>query len=83
MDDVLVHNFPEEHLKHISIIFEKKNSGAELKPMLLKYAFLKKHLEYFGYLISGEEMSHLEEKVASLMQLASPTDVTETMYVIG
>ena len=50
MADVLVNDVSEnDHLEHLKLIFQKiRETGLKLK--LSKYAFFKRHLQYFGYL---------------------------------
>ena len=82
MDDVLLHDSnKKDHLKHLKMIFKKiRQAGLKLK--LSKYAFFKRNLQHLGYLIVGEGIYPLKEKVASLVNLRSLTDVIETRHII-
>ena len=69
-------------LSYLRISFEKiREAGLKLK--LSSCSFFKKHLQYVRHLISGEGIYPLKEKVASLMQLVPPTNVTKTKHTIG
>ena len=70
MDDILVHNRYEDHLRHLKQIFEQIRKAA-LQLKLSKCVFFKRHLNYTQTLISGEGIYSLKEKVASLINIPS------------
>ena len=64
---------PEEHLKHIEIIFQKlKVAGLKLKEA--KCDFFKSEIHYLGHLISGKGIQPLPEKLDTIRKHASSSD---------
>ena len=62
LDDILVFS-PNmaTHLQHLRCLFERLRA-ADLKLKEIKCNFLKKHIKYLGYIISGEGITSLPEK---------------------
>ena len=62
LDDIIIFSrTPEEHLKHIEIIFQKlKAAGLKLKES--KCDFFKSEIHYLGHLISDKGIQPLPEK---------------------
>ena len=48
-----------------------------------KCNFLKLHIEYLGHLISGTGIYPLEQKIQAILDLASPTNVTQVQHILG
>ena len=52
LDDILVFSPDmESHLEHLRLLFERLRS-ADLKLKVVKYNFLKKHIQYLGHIVS-------------------------------
>ena len=73
LDDILVYRPDSEaHLKHLEIVFQyllKRN----LNVKVIKCKFLKKHLRYFGHLITETGTEPLPERLHSLQDMPPPT----------
>ena len=79
----LVHESHEnDHLEHLRTTFQNIRE-ASLKVKLLKCALFNRYLQYVGQLVSGECIYPLKEKVATIVNFAPLTDVTETRDKIG
>ena len=60
LDDILIFSKNmEEHLKHVEILFQRLRQ-ANLKLTVRKCNFLKRHVQYLGYLISGNGIEPVE-----------------------
>ena len=81
MDDVLAHDLNEQdHVNYLKMTFRKiREEGLQLK--LLKCGFFKCYLQHLGHFIPGEGIYSQKEKVASLINLALSTNVTETRHI--
>ena len=66
LDDIIIFSrTPEEHLKHIEIIFQKlKAPGLKLKES--KCDFFKSEIHYLGHLISDKGIQPLPEKLDTI-----------------
>ena len=66
LDDIIIFSrTPEEHLKHIEIIFQKlKAAGLKLKES--KCDFFKSEIHYLGHLISDKGIQPLPEKLDTI-----------------
>ena len=66
LDDIIIFSrTPEEHLKHIEIIFHKlKIAGLKLKES--KCDFFKSEIHYLGHLISDKGIQPLPEKLDTI-----------------
>ena len=68
LDDILIFSPDmETHLKHLRILFERLRS-ADLKLKEVKCNFLKKHIQYLGHIISGEDIAPVPEKLESIKE---------------
>ena len=74
LDDIIIFSrTPEEHLKHIEIIFQKlKVAGLKLKES--KCDFFKSEIHYLGHLISDKGIQPLPEKLDTITKHASSSD---------
>ena len=64
--DILVHGTSKtDHLEHLMMVFQKIREFL-LKLKLPKCEFLKRHLQYLGYLIPDESILPLKEKTEML-----------------
>ena len=74
LDDIIIFSrTPEEHLKHIEIIFQKlKIAGLKLKES--KCDFFKSEIHYLGHLISDKGIQPLPEKLDTIRKHASSSD---------
>ena len=69
LDDIIIFSrTPEEHLKHIEIIFQKlKAAGLKLKES--KCDFFKSKIHYLGHLISDKGIQPLPEKLDTIWNM--------------
>ena len=83
IDDLCIYSkTPEEHLKHLTIIFEKlENAGLKLK--MSKCSFFQSEVKYLGHVISGEGILPDQEKVSAIRKLQAPTTVKEVRSFVG
>ena len=72
----------EEHLQHVRMLFEQMRQ-ADLKLTKRKCNFLKAHVQYLGHYISGQGLEPIPEKLESLQQMPSPTDLMEVRKFLG
>ena len=74
LDDIIIFSqTPEEHLKHIEIIFQKlKVAGLKLKGS--KCDFFKSEIHYLGHLISDKGIQPLPEKLDTIRNMPRPPD---------
>ena len=72
LDDIIIFSrTPEEHLKHIEIIFQKlKAAGLKLKES--KCDFFKSEIHYLGHLISDKGIQPLPEKLDTIQNMPRP-----------
>ena len=73
LDDIIIifSRTPEEHLKHIEIIFQKlKAAGLKLKES--KCDFFKSEIHYLGHLISDRGIQPLPEKLDTIRNMPRP-----------
>ena len=54
-----------------------------LKLKASKYNFFKLHIEYLGHLISGTGTYSLKQKIQTILDLASPSNVTQVRHILG
>lgn len=83
LDDILVfgrdlieHN---QRLKHVLSVVGKSGLTLNLK----KCSFASDSVRYFGHVISGSGISPNPEKVADLLALSAPTNITELRSFLG
>ena len=71
LDDIIIFSrTPEEHLKHIEIIFQKlKATGLKLKES--KCDFFKSEIHYLGHLISDKRDTTFTREAGHNMKHAS------------
>ena len=72
----------ETNLKHLRSLFVKLRE-ADLKLKEVKCNFLKKHIEYFGHIISGEGITPLPEKLESIQKILPPKTPKEVKQLLG
>ena len=83
LDDILVFSATlEEHLEHLSIIFDKLRQH-KLKLKLKKCGFLKLETNYLGFVISEDGIQPDQKKVEAIRGLPAPTCVREFRSFIG
>ena len=83
LDDILVFSATlEEHLEHLSIIFDKLRQH-KLKLKLKKCGFLKLETNYLGFVISEDGIQPDQRKVEANRSLLAPTCVREIRLFIG
>ena len=58
------------HLEHLRCLFDKLRA-ADLKLKEIKCNFLKKHIQYLGYIVSREGITPLPEKTFQYQKNAS------------
>ena len=72
----------ETHLEHLRVLFEKLQS-ADLKLKEVKCNFLKKHIQYLGHIVSGEDIMPLPEKLDSIQKMLPPKTPREVKQFLG
>ena len=83
LDDIL--NFStdmESHLEHLQHLFERLRN-ADLKLKEVKCNFLKKHIQYLGHIVSGEDITPLPEKLDSIQKMLPPKTPKEVKQFLG
>ena len=83
LDDIIIFSqTPEEHLKHIEIIFQKlKAAGLKLKES--KCDFFKSEIHYLGHLISDKGIQPLPEKLDTIQNMPCPQTPKEIKQFLG
>ena len=83
LDDIIIFSrTPEEHLKHIEIIFQKlKVAGLKLKES--KCDFFKSEIHYLGHLISDKGIQPLPEKLDTIRNMPRPRTPKEIKQFLG
>ena len=83
LDDIVIFSrTPEEHLKHIEIIFQKlKIAGLKLKES--KCDFFKSEIHYLGHLISDKGIQPLPEKLDTIRNMPRPRTPKEIKQFLG
>ena len=83
LDDIIIYSRSEkEHLEHLEEIFIRlKAAGLKLK--LEKCCFFKKHIQYFGHLISVDGIQPLPEKLESIAKMPAPKNSKEVKQFLG
>ena len=83
LDDIIIFSrTPEEHLKHIEIIFQKlKVAGLKLKES--KCDFFKSEIHYLGHLISDKGIQPLPEKLDTIRNMPHPRTPKEIKQFLG
>ena len=83
LDDILTFSPDiETHLKHIKILFDRLRA-ANLKLKESKCSFLKRHIQYLGYLISGQGIEPVPEKLDSIKNMPAPQTPKEAKQFLG
>ena len=83
LDDIIIFsNSEDEHLHHITDIFEKL-CKTELKWKLSKYAFFQKELQYLGHLVLEEGVQPLTKEVESIHNMPAPRNTKEVKQFLG
>ena len=83
LDDILVFS-PDmkSHLEHLRLIFERLRT-ADLKLKEVKCNFLKRHIQYLGLIVLGEDITHLPEKLDSIQKMLPPKTPKEIKQFLG
>ena len=83
LDDIIIFSrTPEEHLKHIEIVFQKlKIAGLKLKES--KCDFFKSEIHYLGHLISDKGIQPLPEKLDTIRNMPRPRTPKEIKQFLG
>ena len=83
LDDIIIYSRSEkEHLEHLEEIFLRlKAAGLKLK--LEKCCLNKKHIQYFGHLISADGIQPLPEKLKSIAKMPAPKNPKEVKQFLG
>ena len=83
LDDILIFSSTlEEHLNHLSIIFNKLREH-NLRLKLKKCSFLKMETHYLGFIINEFGVEPDELKIDAIRSLPVPTCVREVISFIG
>ena len=82
-DDNLVYSRTlGEHLTHLRLVLERSQK-AGLKLKLAKCAFIRKEVEYLGYILIPNGLKTNPRIVTSVMEFPTPTDVKEVRQFLG
>ena len=83
LDDILIYSPDvETHLKHLELIFQRL-CEVDLKLIMEKCSFLKKHIQYLGHIISGDGIKPVPEKLSSIQQMPHPYTPKEVKQFLG
>ena len=83
LDDILVFSPDmETHVKHLRTLFKRLRS-TDLKLKEIKCNFLKKYIQYLGYIVSGEGITPLPEKLDSIKKMLPPQNPKEIKQFLG
>ena len=83
LNDILVY-LPnmETHLEHLRSLFIKLRE-ADLKLKKVKCNFLKKHIQYFGHIVSGKGIIPVPEKLECIQKMPPPKTPKEVKQFLG
>lgn len=83
IDDIIIFGPDEEtHLNNLEIIFDILQK-ANVKVQLNKCEFLKKEVEYLGFIISANGIKTNPSKVAAIQALKTPTTIKALRSFLG
>ena len=72
LDDILIYSPGVEiHLEHLQKVFLRLRK-AKLKLKASKCSFFKKYIQYLGYLVSGDGIEPLPEKLEAVENIPPP-----------
>ena len=72
----------EDHLKYLAEVFARLRK-AQLKVHPGKCVFAVDQIDFLGHCVSAEGLSPQQEKVSSVRDLPSPTDVSSLRSALG
>lgn len=77
VDDLIVYSKSnEEHLQHLDQVFNiLKVNG--LKVNLEKSNFMRKDVEYLGYVVNNKVIKSIEEKIKAIIELKPPRTIKQ------
>ena len=83
LDDIIIFSkSEEEHLDHLDDIFRRlEHFGLKMKRE--KCAFLKRHIQYLGHLVSENGFKPLPEKLKSIREMPHPKNPKEVKQFLG
>ena len=70
------------HLQHLMHLFNRLRA-VDLKLKEIKCNFLKKHIQYLGHIVSGEDITPLLEKLSSIQKMLPPKTPKEIKQFLG
>lgn len=83
IDDIIIFGSDEQdHLNNLEVIFNTLQK-ANVKVQLNKCEFLKKEVEYLGFIISTEGIKTNPAKVSAIQTLKPPTTIKELRSFLG
>ncbi|GBP02397.1 Retrovirus-related Pol polyprotein from transposon gypsy [Eumeta japonica] len=83
IDDVLIYSSsPEEHMKHIEIVFEALNK-ATLKISNEKSKFFMSEVEYLGHIIKHNRISTDPKKIRAIEKFPTPKTLKDLRGFLG
>ena len=83
LDDILSFSPDmESHLEHLRLLFERL-SATDLKLKEVKCNFLKRHIQYLGHIVLGEDITPLTEKLDSIQKMLPPKTPKEIKQFLG
>ena len=83
LDDILVYSPDmETHLEHLGTLFMRLRE-ADLKLKEVKCNFLKKHIQYLGYIVLGKGITPMPEKLECIPDMPPPKTAKEVKQFLG
>ena len=83
LDDILIFSSGvEAHLEHLRKVFLRLRE-AKLKLKASKCSFFKKHIQYLGYLVLGDGIEPLPEKLEAVENMPPPKTPKEVRQFLG
>lgn len=83
MDDILIGGRNMKECEENTALVLKKLSEFNVKANFKKCSFIKKELEYLGFVISGEGIKPIKDKLIALRKAPTPKDVTSLKSYLG
>ena len=83
LDDILIFSKTEkEHLEHLKIVFQRlEEYNITLNPK--KCHFLRKEVDYLGFVLTPEGIKPQEKKIQAILQLQEPTTKRQLRRFLG
>ena len=83
LDDIIIYSkSPEEHLKHLQLVFSKLRA-ANLKLKESKCLFFQREVSYLGHIVSSKGIQPDPEKIRAIQSLRTPNSVKQVRSFVG